>query len=232
MTSLTYHPKIDVFFKSGKEDREKFINHPSISKAIDYIWSAGDHKEILFYQIGEQILLCPERKVFESRLKKKVELFRLNKENSVVFNKFLNVADMLKKIYETGEDTANLRGAFLEAMVLKLLKNKFSFMGTKSGIACFVIIYTKVTWSSEKTIDIGFWSKSIGGECHECKVKRIPNGDIIKNLNEISSNSYGRVKVAFTTLNESSIFRDLPEPIESAENIFFYGRDNIFSICS
>ncbi len=232
MTSLTYHPKIDVFFESGKEDREKFINDPSISKAIDYILAAGDHKKILFYQIGEHILLCPERKVFEYRLKKKVDQFRLNKENSAVFNKFLKVADILKKIYETGQETDNLRGAFLEAMVLKLLKNKFIFMGTKSGVACFVIIYTKVTWKSEKTVDIGFWCKSIGGECHECKVKRLPNGDIIKNLNEISSNSLGMVKVAFTTLNESSIFRDLPEPIESVENIFFYGRDNIFSISS
>lgn len=232
MTSLTYHPKIDVFFESGKEDREKFINDPSISEAIDYIWSAGDHKEILFNQIGELILLCPERKVFESRLKKKVLLFRLNRENSVVFNKFLKVAGILKKIYETGQETANLRGAFLEAMVLKLLKNKFTSMGTKSAVACFVLIYTKATWKSEKTVDIGFWCKSIGGECHECKVKRVPNVDILKNLNEISSNSHGMVRVAFTTLNESSIFRDLPEPKESVENIFFYGRDNIFSIYS
>lgn len=237
MTLITHHTEIDVFFKKGTEDREKFINDPSISKATDYIMTAGDYKEELFRKVGEHLILCADRKIFDSQLKRKKNLFRINRkagrnseEENTLFYKFLEVIKILEEIYEPGRDIRNLRGAFLEAMVFKLLEKKFNFYNTKSGIACFVIIQSKRTWTSDRPVDIGFWSKPIG-ECHECRLKRDIEDDKIKNLNAISSESYGLIKVAITTMSESGIFADLCG-LSDSENIILYGRDNIFSICS
>ncbi|TRZ88745.1 MAG: hypothetical protein D4R88_07120 [Methanosarcinales archaeon] len=228
MTSLIKWPEIDVNFELA-EDRLQFVNHPSILEATEYILSVGEYKEKLLYQVGVLIQSCHDRKQFGFWVAGKIKSLRLEPDNEIL-KRLIKVADILRKIYEPTQDTDNLRGAFLESMAFKLLKIKFDFGSPKSGIACFIIIFNKTTWKSKKTVDVAFWLKPYG-ECHECKVSGGINESHILNLNAISSNSFGMVKVAITTLRESNTLRDQLSTVPLG-NVFIYGRDNIFSICN
>ena len=228
MTSLIKWPEIDVDFEPA-EDRQQFINHPSISEATEYILSAGEYKEKLMYQVGILIQSCHDRRQFGFWVAGKIKSLRLELDN-VTLRKLIKVADILRKIYEPAQDTDNLRGAFLESIVFSLIKLKFDYGTHKSGTACYVIVFNKTTWKSEKTVDVAFWSQP-QGECHECKLSRGINESHIVNLNAISSNSFGMIKVAITTLHDSNIFLNLL-PAESLKNVLLYGRENIFNICN
>jgi hypothetical protein len=228
MTSLTIRPKIKVDFEPS-EDRVQYLEHPSISGATDYILSAGEHKEELMYIVGKIIHSCHNKQQFGFWVRGTKRDLGLELDNNIL-QKFIKVTNKLAKIYEPTQDTDNLRGAFLESIVYKLLSAKFSVQSYKSGLSCFVIIVTKSAWRSGKTVDVAFWSQSIG-ECHECKVKRGIDEKHIKNLNDISSNSFRLIKVAITTLHESNTFLNQLPPIP-LDNVFVYGRENIFSICN
>lgn len=228
MTLPAIRPKIDVDFEPS-EDRSEYLNHASISVVTDYILSAGEYKEKLMYLVGKIILSCHTKQQFGFWVRGTIKELSLEQDN-VVLQKFKKVASELSKIYNPSQETDNLRGAFLESIVFKLLGIKFDINSSKSGMACFVIIISKSAWRSENTVDVAFWSQSIG-ECHECKVKRGIEEYHIKNLNNISSKSFGLIKVAITTLHESKTFLNLL-PTVPLDNVHVYGRENIFSICN
>ncbi len=227
-------PGFEVTFKLG-EDRSRFIQHSAISKAIDCILNIEKPYQSEVMQLVGELLFFKNKQAFTKAFSRKLKILDLSEtEDNPICNMFIQVVDFLLGIYGPTQDTANLRGAFVEAMVFKLLSYKFRGYTPKTGTPVFVIISNNSTeWISNKTVDVAFWSYPIG-ECHECKVNGEKlTSEAVENLREIYAKSGNRISVAITTLHERDMLKKiLLQKSIILDNVCLYGRDNIFDICN
>ena len=176
----------------------KFHDNSDIDKLVDLFLTKGSErflKDLLaFFQFDSKKQAKVEQgfaildKIYSRNLKTKERIC------------YDSMKKYLLNIYKS-KDADNLRGAFLEVLIMRNARKKYSPEECHNN--CFIIIDE---WKSHKTVDVFILCEKQEGIIYECKIS-VGDFDksVISNLKEINNKSDNNFQAFFVTLSTKVI---------------------------
>ncbi len=211
------------------ENREDYLNDKHVVVATDFLLNLGDFRRETIELVGEAVCTTHDTPSLTRRVQRRTKTLSFENAKGLL-TRYLKASDLLLHVYESGKDTGNLRGAFLERLVYELLRQKYGDNGIAYELWCKVTVEDDgETWTSARTVDAAAWDGK-EGECHECKVKQGVDKDDINNLIEIHKNSSESLEVVLSTLRTAETFSQILASLGPLGPIAILGRDSLLDI--